>query len=374
MKGEFNVEPKPLVSAVGFVAKWLEPRPADPIHAGILIQVADGFLTISGYNEDVSSRAFLDVQGNATGAVVVSGRLLAALVDTFPDRPVRVSAAGRSLRMQAGRVIVTLPIMGNSEYPTLPAEPDRWATVESVALARAVNRVAQAAPQNASDPGLVQWRPMRLDVVVGKLELLASDSRRAARAFVPATFHGESGGRAPLVPASLLAEATKAMAGYGTVRIGVSATLCSLTVQDRCLIIRQAAGPYKAREVQQAIAFRTTHAALIPRAEIQSAIKRVLLVQSKDFRGSTLLWQPGEVMVSTRGTEERAEAGESIDISYDGPECTIAVNSTYFAAALDGVGSPKVEISFTPDKPFGILVFTDPDDPNYLHVLKPLRA
>src|SRR5690606_37239923 len=63
--------------------------------------------------------------------------------------PVEITEDASVLRMQCGNAECTLPLLPVEDYPTLPEIPDRVGTVDSVAIARAIQQVAVAVNKNS---------------------------------------------------------------------------------------------------------------------------------------------------------------------------------------------------------------------------------
>lgn len=366
MKGSFTVEPKEFAAAVAFSARWLAPKPSVPEWAGVLLKAEDGRLTLSTYDEDVTSRAVIGIQGEATGAVLVSGRLLGALVGTFPAKPVMAEVADGALVLTAGRVVVTLPLMETAGYPTLPETPATVATVAGGSFGGAVARVAVAASKEVT---ALQWTAVRLAFGGDRLEVMGSDSRRAAQALLPGV-DGTKG--EALVPAGVLAEAAKLMSGAAEVEIGLSDNLAAFTMPGRTLAVRQITGPYKTRDVHGAIGYEPPASATVDRGELLTAVKRTQLMRTEG-QPTTLTWEAGAVIVASRGTESGAAAGETLDAEYDGADVRLACNPQYLADALDAVGGEVVRIGFDPAKPNRPILITDPEDEAYRHVVVPIN-
>ena len=59
---KFRVERDALADAVAWTAKSLPSRPSVPVLAGVLMRVADGDLTVSGFDYEVSSQVTVPVQ------------------------------------------------------------------------------------------------------------------------------------------------------------------------------------------------------------------------------------------------------------------------------------------------------------------------
>ncbi len=139
---KFRVERDALADAVAWTAKSLPSRPSVPVLAGVMLRVADGRLQVSGFDYEVSSQVTVEVQADADGAALVSGRLLAEITKALPAKPVDIAAVGAHLELVCGSARFTLPTMPVEDYPTLPEMPASAGTVDAAAFAAAVAQVA----------------------------------------------------------------------------------------------------------------------------------------------------------------------------------------------------------------------------------------
>src|SRR5437773_5720950 len=151
---KFRVERDALADAVAWTAKSLPSRPSVPVLAGVLLRVAGGRLTVSGFDYEVSSQVGTEVQSDADGAALVSGRLLAEITKALPAKPVEVAAVGSHLELVCGSARFTLPTMPVEDYPTLPAMPESAGTIDAPQFANAVSQVAIAAGRDETIPML----------------------------------------------------------------------------------------------------------------------------------------------------------------------------------------------------------------------------
>ena len=149
---KFRVERDALADAVAWTAKSLPSRPSIPVLAGVMLRVADGNLHVSGFDYEVSSQVTVEVQGDADGSALVSGRLLAEITKALPAKPVDIAAVGSSLELVCGSARFTLPTMPVEDYPSLPEMPASAGTIDAAAFASAVAQVAVAAGRDETLP------------------------------------------------------------------------------------------------------------------------------------------------------------------------------------------------------------------------------
>ncbi|CCH22101.1 DNA polymerase III, beta subunit (fragment) [Micromonospora lupini str. Lupac 08] len=166
-----------LAEAVAWTAKSLPNRPSVPVLAGVMLRVTDGNLRVSGFDYEVSSQVTVEVQGDADGAALVSGRLLAEITKALPAKPVDIAAVGAHLELVCGSARFTLPTMPVEDYPALPEMPQSAGTVDAAAFATAVSQVAIAAGR---DETLPMMTGVRVELSGSTLSMLATDRYRLA--------------------------------------------------------------------------------------------------------------------------------------------------------------------------------------------------
>src|SRR5260370_6421528 len=108
---KFRVERDVLAEAIAWTARGLPARPAVPVLGGVLLEVADSRLTVSGFDYEVSNQVELEVQTSAGGRTLVSGRLLADITKALPPHPVDLAADGPRVTIACGTSRFTLPTM-----------------------------------------------------------------------------------------------------------------------------------------------------------------------------------------------------------------------------------------------------------------------
>src|SRR5689334_6092746 len=198
---KFRVERDALADAVAWTAKSLPSRPSVPVLAGVMLRVSDGRLQVSGFDYEVSSQVGVDVQADADGAALVSGRLLAEITKSLRALPVELAAVGSHVELTCGSARFTLPTMPVEDYPTLPDMPATAGTVEAGPFAAAVAQVALAAGRDDTLPVLTG---VRLELEGTTLTMLATDRYRLAIRELEWRPEGGEVSAAALVPARTL--------------------------------------------------------------------------------------------------------------------------------------------------------------------------
>ena len=174
----FQVERDVLADAVTWTARSLPTRPPVPVLAGVRVEAdATGSLQLSSFDYEVSARSTVPASVAQPGVVLVSGRLLAEICRSLPDKPVDVVLDGTKVVITCGASRFTLLTMPVEDYPTLPAMPTATGVVDGEALTHAVAQVSVAASRDDTLPLLTG---VRVEIEGEKVTLLATDRYRLA--------------------------------------------------------------------------------------------------------------------------------------------------------------------------------------------------
>ena len=372
---KFRVERDALADAVAWTAKSLPSRPSVPVLAGVMLRVADGRLFVSGFDYEVSSQVTVEVQADADGAALVSGRLLAEITKSLPAKPVDVAAVGSHVEITCGSARFTLPTMPVEDYPTLPEMPAVAGTVEAGTFASAVAQVAVAAGRDDTLPMLTGGR---VELEGETLTLLATDRYRLAVRELP--WHPDTPDLSltALVPAKTLADTAKTLGP-----LGGSVTVALSRGKAGEGMIGFAGGPRRTTSrlldgefppVRRLLPETYRSHAKISVPALTEVVRRVGLVAERSTPVRLSLTSDG-LVVEASGSED-ARASEAMDCSYDGEPMTIAFNHQYLLDGLAAVGAPIAVLSFNdPMKPAVMSPAGEDGEviPGYWYLIMPIR-
>jgi DNA polymerase-3 subunit beta len=374
---KFRVEREALADAVAWTAKSLPARPPVPVLAGVLLEVDNHRLTVSGFDYEVSGQVGIDVDAETAGRVLVSGRLLAEITRALPaQKPVQVSVDGPRAEITCGTARFTLPTMPVEDYPTLPAMPTVAGTISADVFAGAVAQVAIAAGRDDTLPVLTG---VRLEMDGERLTLAATDRYRLAVREV--TWRPSSADAAiqALVPARTLSDTAKAMSGGDDVVVALSQPgagegIIGFSGSGRRTTTRLLDGEFpKYRSL-----LPDSHAAQaeVTTGALVEVVKRVALVAERNTP-VRLRFADGELTLEAGGTDD-ARASESMEAVYSGEDMTIAFNPQFLLDGLGAIDADTAVLSFTsPQKP-AVITGRSGDEAmdklsDYRYLLMPVR-
>ena len=105
---KFRVERDVFADAVAWTARSLPVRPSSPVLAGLRIEASDEGLVLSTFDYETSARATLSAEVSDEGRALVSGRLLADICRSLPNKPVHMSIDGAKVVLTCGQAKFTL--------------------------------------------------------------------------------------------------------------------------------------------------------------------------------------------------------------------------------------------------------------------------
>ncbi|MFF5054414.1 DNA polymerase III subunit beta [Micromonospora sp. NPDC000663] len=374
---KFRVERDALAEAVAWTAKSLPNRPSVPVLAGVMLRVTDGNLRVSGFDYEVSSQVTVEVQGDADGAALVSGRLLAEITKALPAKPVDIAAVGAHLELVCGSARFTLPTMPVEDYPALPEMPQSAGTVDAAAFATAVAQVAVAAGR---DETLPMMTGVRVELAGDTLSMLATDRYRLALREIQWRPDDPEVSINALVPARTLNDTAKALGPLGgevTLALAQGAAgegMVGLAGGTRRTTSRLLDG---ANYPPVRSLFPATHnaEARVPVSTLIEVVKRVALVAERAT--PVLLSFSADGLVVEAGGSEEARASEAMEATFTGDPLTIGFNPQYLIDGLANLGSQTAMLSFVDAfKPAVISPAGEDGEviPGYRYLIMPIRV
>jgi DNA polymerase III subunit beta len=355
-----------LTEKLQVAGRGVSTRTTVQILAGILLSAADGRLSLSATDMEISLRVSLEAQVEDEGSVVVPGRLLVDIVRLLPAGEVTISHRAEEgvVELTCGSASYRLNTYAAEDFPRLPEIEDANAfTVEKEAFVDTIARVSRSASRDES-------RPVLTGVLVrfegDKLVMAATDSYRLS---VKETALSDSPGREieAIVPARALGELARVAQGEGeTIQVGVQENQVVFGVNDVWLTARRIDGQFP--NYKQLLPETFEAEVTMPREEFLDVVRRtsVLAQRKSPLR---LRFDDGELTVSAQ-TQDVGEAHESLPISYSRDALEIGFNAEFLRDGLESVNDESVRLKLiSPLRPG--LIHGESDD--FLYLIMPIR-
>ena len=331
-----------------------------PILQGILCEVRGGRFQVTGTDNEVTVRSFLEVEGLEDGATVVQAKLAADAVRKLPQGAVSMTAADGEVEITGNGPRFRLREMNVDDFPAVSESTEGDSVeVDGKVLIDALTQVGTAASGDDARPTLTG---VLFEENEGALRLVATDSYRLGVRDVPSI--GVKGSR--LVPYRALRELQRTIGdGPMTVTLGEREATFESEIGRLTARIIDATFP----NYRQLLPDEFPNSLEVSREALLEAVGRAALV-AEDHIPVRLNLHDGGVELSVV-RQEVGEETEHIEGIYKGDEMTIAFNTRYLTDGAAAVHGDTVVLETSdPLKP-GLLHGADGDEFRYL--LMPFR-
>jgi DNA polymerase-3 subunit beta len=377
---KFRVERDVLADAVAWAARGLPARPPVPVLAGLMLDASDasapGGLVLSSFDYEVSARVEISADISEPGVALVSGRLLADISRSLPDRPVEVTTDASKVVLTCGTSRFTLLTLPVEDYPALPTMPGASGSLRGDAFAAAVAQVSVAAGRDDTLPVLTG---VRLEIEGEKITMAATDRYRLAVRDLGWTPEQTGLAAVALVPARTLSETAKALSGADKVTVALASSgaagegLVGFEGSGRRTTSRLLDGEFP--KYRSLLPSESQSVATVETAALVESVRRVALVAERNTP-IRLSFSGSEVTLEA-GTGDEAQASESLDAGLTGDDISIAFNPNYLLDGLGALGASYAELRFTASTRPAVLAGKDSADAvagdDYRYLLMPVR-
>lgn len=373
----FTVNRDVFSEAVSFAAKLLPQRPTQPLLSGVLIECAEGELTVSSFDYETSARSTVAAEVSVAGRALVSGRLLGEIAQRLPLSDVEVSLNESRVQLRCGSASFSLPAMPVDEYPQVPRVDAVSGIVPADAFAEAVAQVSLAASKDDVTPVITG---VQFEVAANALTLTATDRYRVATRRLDWEQQGGSDELSALVPSKVVIEVGKSFSSSGTVQVAIvkdgERELVAFTGGNKTVTSLLIKGNYP--PVGRLFPESVDNYAVVNTADLVEAVGRVGLVLEREA-ALRFSFVEGQVTLEAAGTET-AQAVETVDAHLVGDDMVVSLKPQFL---LDGLRSTHAEfarIGFTrtenASKPGPVLITSqrskdDAGEESFRYLLQP---
>ena len=362
---KFRCEREILAEALATAGRAATSRTGTlPVLSGVRLDVADGELTVTGTDLELTIRLSVPVHSDRDGSAVVPARLVADIVKALPAGAVEVSVDDDEMSISAGRSQFSVRPLSLSDYPA-QVEPDgEPVTLSSEQVAEALRQVVRAA---STDDARAVLTGVLIASEDGGLKMVATDSYRLAVRDLPQSSMLAAGQKV-LVPSRALAELQRIVADGDDLTVRLGAREAVFEAGGTRLTTRLIEGEYP--NYRNLLPSSYPNTLTVGREALLEALRRVKIL-AQDSTPVRLTLGAGTLQL-TAITQDVGNAAEEIDASYEGAEMTVAFNPDYLASGIEAVDGDEVTLAtMDPMKP-AVLRGVGHDD--YLYLLMPVRV
>ena len=355
-----------LHTGLGAVSATIPTKTTLPVLSNILLEAADGRLSLSGTDLDISVRVSIDAEVSEPGTVTIPARKFAEIARELPAAPVHIETDGVEIRIESASSKFKLFGLAPEEFPSAPEVDfsDSW-KMDAAQLRELIARTSFAVSTEESRPILngVLWQ-LRPD----SASMVATNGHRLAKMTIELT-----GGGAPeadlIVPPKALQQVQRLFNATGEIELAHSRNHLAFRSSDRLVYTRLIEGPYP--NYQQVIPTDNDRVATANRDNLSSAIRRMAVVASDQTHRVRMSFSKNKLSFRVQ-TPDLGEAEEEMVIDYQGDPLEIGFNANYLLEVLKYMPDEDVLLQFkAPERAATFMPASGA--PDYLCLIMPLR-
>ncbi len=362
---KLQVTQENLNKALSSVSRIASGRNTLPILSNILIKTIKNRVSIAATNLNIAITHQIGSKVSEEGAITVPARLMQEFVSSLPSGVIDLETEDNKLHISAEKYQSTINGVSADEYPVMPAiaEGQKW-SLDAEPLKQALQQVVFAASSDEARPVLTG---VYLHSEQGKGYIAATDSYRLAE---------KSLGKMPsgislLLPATAMQDLLRIINdGENGVEVIHDDQQVRFQVGDVELVTRLIDGNYPDYRKLIPTSFATT--ATLKRSELMNITKVSSLFARESAGSVTIHVDDTEKTVSIRAIASQLGENTAAATATTKGAGDITLNSKYLIEALHALSSDQVSLNF--NGKLEPCVLKSQDDPDYLHLIMPLKS
>lgn len=365
---ELTVTQENLARALASVSRVASSKAQLPILNNILLRTDGSRLLVAATNLELAATHYIGAKVASHGSITVPARLVSEFVASLPKDTVELKVKGDQLTVTSGRYTSVINGVIADEFPELPTIDESSSIQYSITpedFKKAVGQTVITASNDSTRPVLtgVYWHSHE-----GHLYLVATDGYRLAeRRLVETTSEV-----AAIVPTQTLQEVLRTLTDtVDEVEILFDETQVRFRIGEAEIVSRLIDGNFP--NYRTLIPTETAITGVIKKDDFVRITKVAGLFARESGGGITLTLDAEKHSLSIHSIA--SELGENTseaeaEVTNDG---VITLNSRYLSDALSVIEGDTISFSFNGKMSASLLRATG-DNPNYLHIIMPLKS
>lgn len=372
---ECLVEKEDLLRCLYLVQGVVEKRSSLPILAHVLIESAEGIVSLGATDLEVGIRQQCKSTVKKNGAVTTDARKLYEIIRELPPERVSLRASGNGwLDVSSGKSRFRLASLDPKEFPAvIPTEqagtpPPATASLSAKTLREMVEKTLFAA---SPDETRLQLSGVYLEAQKeGKLRMVASDGHRLSLIERETAIPEPTAWPRAILPRKGLIEARKLLEkSEGDVTLALKGTTAILKKDTTELSMRLIEGEFP--DYKQIIPTDKKHTITFSREDFLGALRRLLVLTTERSRGIKLQTEKERMEISVN-TPDVGEGVEEIGVAHEGESITIGFNGRYLIEALAVMEEGQKVVLYLKDEVSPGLLQAE-EDKDFSYVIMPMR-
>ncbi|RED46230.1 DNA polymerase III subunit beta [Aestuariispira insulae] len=370
---KLTIERAALLKSLNHVQSVVERRNTIPILSNVLLEAADGKLSLTATDMDIAVVEKVDAEIETAGATTAPAHTLYDIVRKLPDgAQVNLDATGEGqLVLQAGRSRFTLQTLATDDFPVMTGgDMPHEFTLTSSEAKLLIDRTRFAISTEETRYYLNGiYMHVNADASPAVLRAVATDGHRLARVEIAAP-DGASGMPGVIVPRKTVQELRKLIDETDSeIQVALSETKVRYSFGNIILTSKLIDGTFP--DYERVIPSNNDK---LMQADVKSfaeAVDRVSTISTEKGRLIKISIAPGSMTLSA-SSQDHGTAREEVAIDYSAETIEIGFNSRYLLDIASLIESGSAE--FVMADPSSPTIVRDAEDASALYVLMPMRV
>lgn len=356
-----------LLGKISFLNYAVSPRAQLPILSGFLIRAEKGKIKISATDLETGIEVEVPASVDQEGAVAVPAKTFSEFVSSLSEEKITIEKTQTGVSVSGKNVSARINSLDEEEFPKIYEEKgEELVTLTEEALLKNLPRVVFAASPESG-------RPAFSGVLFKKegpfLLMVATDSHRLSLDKIKTQTTKDTLNKGVVVSAKTL-RALLSRKGGGETRVYVSEKNNQIifSQKDSTLVGRLIEADYPEFEkiIPQDLSTKTGFLT----KDLLSALKTASVFARENANIVKIAIKKNSLTVSAK-SPTLGENSTQISASTTGEENEIAFNSHYLLELLQNTGAEEMFFEMT--GPLNPGVFKNKKDPNFIHLIMPIR-
>lgn len=355
-----------LSRALATVSRIASTRGSLPILSNVLLKTQDNQLLVAATNLDVAISETIGAKVKTEGSITVPARLMQDYVSSLPPSTLTLEVTDNKLKLTTEHHSSTVNGTPADDFPVMPTiEKGDSLELTAADFKTALQQVLFAASTDEARPVLTG---LYLYTEDGKLYAAATDSYRLSEKMI-----GEQKKDVDLlIPAHSLQDVLRVMRDdSGVVQVNFDEQQARFSVGPVELVTRLIEGKYP--EYRKLLPSEYATSAVLKKSDLQEITKVSSLFAREAAGGVTVTIDDAKGQISIRSIA--SQVGENTAVAesvVSGDAAVITMNSRYVLDALGAFGGERIQVNV--NGKLDPCVLTDPDNPEYLHLVMPVKS
>lgn len=363
---KFSCSKDIILNAANAAGKAASQKSTIPALEGLLLELDNNVLTITGYNLEIGIRTEIGVENGENGSTIINARMFTDIVRKMPSGVLEFDIGDdNSAKISKGATELSVMCMRADDYPPIPQNrSDTGFTMPQKLLKSMISQTKYACATNDNKPTLTGCL---FDLKNKTLNVVAVDGVRIARRIEPIDYDDISF----IVPAKTLEELIRLLTDEDdkNVTIRIDKNQISFEIDNFVMISRLLNGDFM--EYEKHFICDDSITAEIKCREIIEVLDRAMLFVNEKNKVPLRCEFKGDSLTMSCSTTI-GKIYDKIDIKYNGEPIEIGFNVKFLLDAFKAADSDMVKMILT-SKPVSPVIMVPMEGREFMSLLLPMR-